>query len=67
MISYLRVTTLAATQHGAFNRRQALERGMTSTMLTKRVRNGSLTSPYEAPSSSLDQQRHGNVWQRLRY
>jgi len=29
--SYLRVTTLAATQHGAFNRRQALERGMTST------------------------------------
>ncbi|MGI8517001.1 MAG: type IV toxin-antitoxin system AbiEi family antitoxin domain-containing protein [Acidimicrobiia bacterium] len=45
--SYLRLTAVASSQHGVFSRTQALESGVTSTMLTRRTRNGALARPYE--------------------
>lgn len=45
--SFLRLTTRAASQHGVFNKAQAAAVGVASSVLTRKVRNGSLVRPYE--------------------
>jgi len=45
--SYLALTAKAAAQHGAFSKKQATDLGVASSVLSRRVRNGSLVRPYE--------------------
>lgn len=45
--SYLRLTARAASQHGVFTTSQAAELDVASSVLSRRVRNGSLARPYE--------------------
>lgn len=42
---YLQISAVAALQHGAFSRGQALEIGITSSVISRRVKNGSWARP----------------------